>query len=346
MFSRAIRYETKALLDALREAIPLLEILEAFAQTQQVVEQNLRLFASGESAKHQAAVNAIHGTFGAARAKLTGRSLRKVFQSSKVVVDALRMFGGRVGGAEVIRLIEEFDEHLDTFGTSHSIADGARILELAAHLQRRLYSLQGDLEDFLSRLEPTPILDGDDVALVELDGQYSLMDVATKLAALDEICRMVADLLGQFGVVANYRVRKIETGSLSIEIIAERVGIAALKRVLSGAVDFFYRNYTKEGQLRHGVRDAAAALKDAVKLRAALAKEGVNVEGIDEALSLQAERLVIRIGALSGLEGAVRINDVAHIRDTDTAPLALPPAPPRTNVQLGYEPGASTGDGS
>jgi hypothetical protein len=337
VLSTNVRDDARSLLEAVQAATPLLEVLDAFAKVQRQVDELQLVLAEGKQDRRAEAVNNIHSLYANATKNLVGRSMRIIFRASERLISALESHGGSVAAQEITDRVRRFDELLDKLSTSHSIREGALVMRLAEQLLSRLKAMQEDLAQFVDRLDPEVIEPGEDVAVIGLSGQYTLREVAAKLMAMDEICDVVTEVLEPYDIQTDFRVRKIETGSLSIEIIAQRLGIIALKRVLKGGVDYIYRNHTREGQLRHGVRDASAALKDAVKLRHALAKEGVKVDGIDEALARQTERLVNTIGELAGLEGEVRLDDKVHLRLDQPISVVLPHTT-REPRRLGHEP--------
>lgn len=337
MLSTKVRDDARLLLQAVQAANPLLEILNAFATAQRQVDEQQLVLAEGKQERRAEAVNSIHTMYAGATQNLGGRSMRKIFRASERLISALESYGGSVAAREIADQVRRFDELLDAFSTSHSMRDGALIMRIAEQLLSRLNAMQQDLAQFADQLDPDVIPPGDDVAIIGLSGQYTLLEVAAKLMAMNDICDVVTEVLESYDIRTDFRVRKIETGSLSIEVIAQRLGIIALKRVLKGGVDYIYRNHTREGQLRYGVRDVSAALKDAVKLRHVLAKEGVNVDGIDEALAKQAERLVNRIGELAGLEDEVRLDDKVHLRFHEPISFELPQPSPEPR-RLGHEP--------
>jgi hypothetical protein len=341
VLSTKVRDDARLLLQAMQAAAPLLEILSAFATNQREVDDQQLILAEGNQEKRTQAVNNIHSKYASATKNLSGKSMRTIFRSAEQLIKALETYGGSVAAQEIVGHVRRFDELLDTFSTSHSIRDGALLMRIAEQLLSRLKAMQEDLTQFANQLDPDLIAAGEDVAIIGLVGEYTLRQVAEKLMAMDDICDVVTEVLDPYDIPANFRVRKIESGSLSIEVIAQKLGIIALKRVLKGGVGYIYRNHTREGQLRFGIRDTSAALKDAVKLRQALAKEGVKVDGIDEALARQAERLVNRIGELAGFEDEVRLDDSVYLRWDQPMPLELSQPTPEPR-RLGHEPQKDT----
>lgn len=342
MLSTKVRDDARLLLEAVKAAGPLLEILETFAKAQHEADDQQFVFAEGKPERRAEASSNIHRMYAISTKHLGGRSLRTIFRASERLMGALEAFGGSVAAQEISEQVLRFDELLDQFSSSHSIGDGARLMRMAERLLTRLKAMQQDLAQFADQLDPEVIAPGEDIAVFGLFDEYTLREVAEKLIAMDDICKTVSEVLEQYDIPTDFRVRKIETGSLSIEIIAQRLGIIALKRVLKGGVDYWYRNHTREGQLRFGVRDTNAALKDAVKLRNALAKEGVKVDGIDEALARQTARLVNRIGELAGFADEVRLDDHIHVRVETPRTLKLPQSTPEPR-RLGHDPAKDSG---
>lgn len=341
VLSTKVRDDARLLLGAAQAAAPLLEILGAFAEAQQQVDDQQLIIAEGKQDRRAEAINNIHSMYASATKYLSGRSMRTIFRAAEQLIKALETWGGSVAAEEIAMQVRRFDELLDMYSTSHSIREGALLMRIGQQLLSRLTAMQQDLAQFADQLDPEVIAPGDDVAVVGLFGEYTLREVAEKLMAMDDICDVVTEVLEPYKIRPHFRVRKIETGSLSIEVIAQRLGIIALKRVLKGGVDYWYRNHTREGQLRYGVKDASVALKDMVKLRRELSKEGVDVKGIDEALAQQSERLVNRIGKLAGLEYMVRVDDEVHYKVDQTMPIAMPAPTPQPR-RLGHDPSKDT----
>lgn len=342
MLSKRVRDDARLLLDAIDATGPLQDILGVFATAQQDADDQLLKIADGRQDRRNEAINSIHGAYASATRHLSGRSMRAVFRASEQLIGALGNFGGSVAAEEIAEQVRRFDEMLDQFSTTHAIHDGARVMRMAERLLSRLTAMRQDLRQFADQLDPEVIAPGEDVAVIELFGEYTLREIAEKLMAMDDICDLITEVVEPYDIPTDFRLRKIETGSLSIEVMAQRLGIIALKRVLKGGVDYWYRNHTREGQLRFGVKDSSAALRDAVKLRNALAKEGVKVDGIDEALARQTERLVNRIGKLAGRADEVRLDDQVHgqIETALAVEFAKPTSEPR---QLVHDPVKDTG---
>jgi hypothetical protein len=119
-----------------------------------------------------------------------------------------------------------------------------------------------------------------------------------------------------------------------LELVAEKLGITAMRKILNAGVQFLYRTYTTEGQLKHGVPAATAAMKDVMKLRNLLEKEGIDVAGMDEALAENGEQLVRNIGKLVGVKQRIKIDDTVYVRTDSGETTALPYT---QQPKLGYD---------
>lgn len=269
----------RRLLAEMEAAQPLFGVLTDYSKVQQQVDDLIGRFAEGGNDRRVEAGNGIHSIFGNASKHLKGHTLRTIFPAATAVINALENYGGPAPESIALKIaadIRRFEEILDTFGTSHSIQDAVIVARTASQLLMRLSLMKDGLHDIVQKLEPAPLSEDEDSIVLVLE-QHKLAEIAETLQALQEICAALELVFLQTGTVIVYRVRKIETDCLSIELVAKRLGIAAIRKILSAGVQFLYRNYTTEGQLKHAVPATAAAMKDAMKLRNLLEKEGIDV---------------------------------------------------------------------
>lgn len=309
MLSSELHEKAVKLLSALEEATPLIEVLQTLAGIQQSVDAWVLQFAMPTDRTTGVPGN-IHSAFASTRQALTGRSVKRVFRAAGQLAGALVSEDQDATRAlvDVADMIERFEERLDAFASSHSNDEAAALIKLADKLMARLAALEQDVKAVAAQLAPIPPDDGDEVLRLRIDGEFGLREMSVMLQAFDDICEILREALLERNREVRFRVLKVESGSFEISVIAERLGIAALRRLLRNGIDFWYRNYTREGRLKHGVQDTKVALTEALKLRNAMAKEGMDVEGIDEALVKHAEDLVHRIGALSTLGTGISVD--------------------------------------
>lgn len=244
----------------------------------------------------------IHANFVGIHECLQGISLRIVFRQGEQLLSALAEVGFDAENEALTLLgtsIQGFLERVDRYSTSRASAEAFDVVLHVADLRSRIAQTKAVIASMLLALEPAPAEEGFDSILVVMDGGYELVDIAETLSALDELCRRLTEVYQSCGLAATFSVRKIETGSLSWELVGERLGIFALKQLFSKGVDFWHRNRTIEGQLKYQVPLHANAIREAMKIRQLLDKEGIDTTRLDEALAEQAEFMVERIGIIA-----------------------------------------------
>jgi hypothetical protein len=290
--------------------------LGAFAQVQEQIDSQVARLVEADGGRRNDAGSQIYTHFSKTGEKLKGRTLRTIFAATESFATALETYAGANTDApakQAAGAIRRFEEILDTFSTSRASTDAVVVLSSASRLQAMLATVKTGLEDIVWRFEPEPIGDDEDALTLTLEGDHTLSAIAEKLAALDAICDMVVKALEPHGLTVSFRAQRVESGSpLLIAVVALKIGVTALKQLLTAVIGYWYRNYTAEGQLKHSLPATIAALKDAVKLRNLLSKEGIDVAGTDDALAEQTEQLVQKIGILAGFEKQIKVDDDAY----------------------------------
>jgi len=274
--------------------------------------QNIQAFVSriGHGGNLNESAANVHGNFAATQQCLQGISLRIVFKEGEQLLASLAEFDDaehedplQLGAA-----IQRFLALVDGYSVSRAAAEATDLVRQASVLRVCIAQTKMVFASSLAKLDLEPVPDGFETIVVIMDGNYELGDIVETLHAVNEICVRIAEVFASFGVEVEFKVRKVETGSLSWELVAQKIGIHALKQLLSRGLDYWYRNHTPEGLLKHQVPLHAASIKEAMKIRNLLDKEGIDTAHLDEALAEQAEFLVERIGIIARRAHGIRLD--------------------------------------
>ena len=329
MLSSILINDVNKLIRAALDAETLFAILSELAATHAVIDAQIPAFLQN-SDRWNAPASQIHTQLASAARTLQGKSLRQIFAAAELMADALQVFEAGFPmppDAPLSTAVKDFAALLDTFSTSHSAEHGASLIEkgsrLSANLTRYISAQEGTVE----RLYPEPIGDEDDTLTLVLYEAHSLAEIADKLLTLQDICTFLEKALRQSDDLdVSFRVRKIETDCLSVELLAQKIGIAALKRLLSAGAQYVYRNYTTEGKLKYGVPLAVDALSKMVKLSATLKKAGIDSVKIDEQITQNSTFLAEKVGKLIGHK-EVRVDGDSYSPEVEVLLLPAPPSP-------------------
>ncbi len=309
MLSTIVAQQMRRVLSAFRSATLFSRLVEVLDDHHQNIQAFVARVGMGSNINESAAQ--VHASFVGTHQCLQGIALRIVYKQGEQLLSelaALELDAGHEDPIQVSAAIQGFLTLIDSYSTSRALAEGVELARQASTLRARIDQTLVVLTNFLSKLDPEPIPDGFDSVVVMMGGSYELADIVEILQAVDDICAQMAEVFASCGLEVSFKVRKIETGSLSWELFAQKVGIHALKQLLSRGLDFWYRNYTTEGLLKHRVPLHAASIKEAMKIRNLLEKEGIDTDRLDQLLAEQAEFFVQRIGVIATKAHGVRLD--------------------------------------
>lgn len=309
MLSTIVAQKMRRLLNAFGNATLFNRLVEVLDDHHQNIQAFVSRIGAGGNVNEPAAN--VHANFAATHQCLQGISLRIVYkQGEQLLADlaALDLDADHEEQIQISAAIQSFLTLVDSYGISRAVPEAIDLVRQASVLRSRIAQTKAVFRSLLSELEPEPVPDGFESIVVLMDGSYELADIVETLHAVNEICTRIAGVFASSGLEVTFKVRKIETGSLSWELFAQKIGIHALKQLLSRGLDYWYRNHTPEGLLKHQVPLHAASLKEAMRIRNLLDKEGIDTDHLDEALAEQAEFLVERIGIIARKAHGVRLD--------------------------------------
>lgn len=318
MLSTDIAQQLRQLLTALETATLFQRLLGLLTERQRLVDDQVaRMGPAAGNALNDAATQ-IHSVYVHAHQAMQGLSLRIVYKQIEEVAKAFAAYEGSApndASVEMASELHSFAASIDNYSTSHSPKDAVEVLKNAASLQRRLEQSRRVMTGMLQKLDPAkPVPEGYGVLTVVIQGNQDLHGIIDVLQSLQELLALLERIFKELGIEVEFSLHKLETGSLSWEVFAQKVGIAALKHLMIKGVEIWQHSSTIEGQLKHQIPLHANAIKEALKVRNLLKREGFDVEGLDDSISQQAEFLVQRIGKITGGGQRVRVDGQAFDR--------------------------------
>ncbi|MBB4223959.1 hypothetical protein [Variovorax guangxiensis] len=291
MLSAELAADIKSLLEGFQEANTLFEGLKLIQATEQQMEAPMRRMAVGGN-EANAGANDIHALLAHARGVLPKMPPRAFFKA----IDAAGATLGRFLAAHsdptgrLFQLRENLDEFalaFETFSTDQTGKNALPVLRLGARLlivfETVTASYAGMLQELESGLETRE--DEESISFC-FSGDFSLDEMAKKLAALNQIIEAIASLVLGDATRPSSRVLKLESGSLGLDLAVLKSVSSILKPYLSAVVGYFYRNHIPEGRIRSVPSDAKAAIKSAIDVRVMLQKAGIDTTRMDDQLEI------------------------------------------------------------
>lgn len=309
MLSTIVAQQMRRLLNAFGSATLFNRLVEVLDDHHQSIQAFVIRMGKGNNLNESAAN--VHANFAGTYQCLQGISLRIVYRQGEQLLTelaALDLDADRDDPIQISAAIQSFLALIDSYSISRSATEATDLVRQASVIRARVAQTKTVFASLLSKLDPEPVPDDFESIVVLMDGNYELPDIVEVLNAVNEICTRISEVFASCGFEVTFRVRKVETGSLSWELFAQKIGIHALKQLLSRGLDYWYRNHTPEGLLKHQVPIHAASIREAMKIRNLLDKEGIDTERLDEALAEQAEFLVERIGIIARKAHGVRLD--------------------------------------
>lgn len=330
MLSYYLTEDVQQLIDAFQGGEDFIEGVGKLAAWEGRMDEHLSGIAKGGQ-KLQEHSNALHSFLANAGQALEGMPMIPFVRSMDRLVDGLRQYlNTNAADADdlfnLVRDIEQFSQILDTFVRAQTASNAVPVLRVSKQLDSTLSAYAGFLIHMHTRLEDhPPIHEGEDTLVLHFLDEVSLVDMAMKLNAIDQLCDIACQVvypnLPRNEVV---RVLKIESGSFLTWLAGKAAVIGLITQQIKAAVEFFYRNYTTEGKLKHGVPTQAAALEELIKIRVKLAKLGLDTEQIDQGLVHNAEAIAHNLHTLIEGRERVRINGTEYIGGDDFSIPRLP----------------------
>lgn len=164
--------------------------------------------------------------------------------------------------------------------------------------------------------------------------------------------RHISELFAIEAGECRLRARKIETGSLLMDLLGDPKVMGVLSGLITGVAGLLYGRYTREGRLKQ-FPEQVNAVECALALRERLAAAGIDTSRIDTQLQACGESTAQDLTRLLSKQNAFRVNDVFFERrepmwsgdfefeDRPRLPsgpnrhLSLPPASPKGTMEGG-----------
>lgn len=305
MLTNILLRDIETLLKDLGEAEPFLVGLKKLSDSYDSLFQFIAGTAQGGPKINEFA-SQLHSAASQARAVLDEMPVREFFRSME---SAQRSFAALEAEHSLALRIEAFSDMFDQFVRRQNPHHAMPVLR-EAHLLRLLIDAYVSALRFVStELASSPLLDGEEPFTLTLHGTYGLTDVLAKMSAMRAVFEAIESLLEDTPHATRFRLLRIETGSVSLSVAAGALAIALLRRFIVAAVQFAYRNYTREGKLRHGVVDEVKALEDLIRLRAKLDKVGLETDEMDRRLERAGTSIAENLAVLVRGENEVQLDD-------------------------------------
>jgi len=215
----------------------------------------------------------------------------------------------------VMQLLDEFAvAYEDYLRTSRSVSpqrDDA--LRKLAEIARRLLSFLTLIENVLrvmrTKLESGSIVAQEDVKRLSilLESTLSIAQFSVKLLSLEQMYDELAPLFGISTLEHPVKIVKIESGSLWADILGYPKIIDLMESLISGAVSYMYRNFTKEGKIT-SIPRKVESIDSILQLRSRLKDAGIDTISMDENIQKSSVIVAEQLNRLLGGEAKVTIN--------------------------------------
>lgn len=333
MLATSLLKDSDELVAALNTARPFLDGLQKLADFYDSLFRFIAGTAEG-GAKINEFASHLHNAVVGSRQVLDDMPVHEFFRSVDTASHAFVAFvegdsQARLGAQGIAARIGAFSGLFDRFVRQQRPEHALPVLREAHSLKLEIDSFLKGLFAATAGLVAEAPHDGEEVLTLTLLGDYTLSDLLNKLTALRDICTSIELVLEDTDPLPTFRLLRIESGSISLTLAAGALAISMLRRFLVAAIQFSYRNYTREGKLRHGIPDEVKALEELIKLRAKLEKAGLDTDALDKRLESNGNAIARNLAALLLRENHIRVDDEEFMNPDDDGLRQLPYTQPR-----------------
>jgi hypothetical protein len=336
MLSAELAADIESLLGGFQGANALFEGLKLIQAAEQQMEAPMRRMAVGGN-EMTAGANDLHAMLAHARGvlpKMSPRAFFKAIDATGATLDRFLATHSDPTG-RLIQLRENLDEFasaFETFSTDQNGKNALPVLRLGSRLLFMFETVAASFSEVLQRLQSGLETNEDEENIsFYFSGNFSLDEIARKLAALDQIIEAVASLVLRDATGPSSRVLRLEAGSVGLDLAVLKSVSSILKPYLSAVVAYFYRNHMPEGRIRSMPPDAKAAIKSAIDVRAMLQKAGIDTTGMDDQLEIAGIVMAESVVKLLKDQAGFKMGDQefrapkSNLRlDREAVPLQLP----------------------
>ena len=311
MLSTQLSEELRAFLARREEFAPLLQFVGQVQAKNTELRTSLEGFTTS-SEQWNGIANNVHHLFIRMGEASQGRRASSIFDSARLFSEALERVSleavtSRLRG-QLRQLMDAFDDYLE----HRSAMAGSKLLQVGSDFGASLDALMLLAENVADVLEPVALA-GPGRLFLLVEGDLSVEEIAEYLDTIAKLYRRFAGLAGLGDNESALQVRKIETGSLLVDLLGNEQVVGLLIGAVSAFFGWSYRRYSAEGRLK-SFADAAASVEKALDLRKRFSEAGVPVERLDVAL-VEAEAATAEdLLKLFDRGRGVRVNDRVYRR--------------------------------
>ncbi|XDF35723.1 hypothetical protein RBH89_01390 [Paracidovorax avenae] len=297
---------------AFDSAVPLMEVLDSFAEIDAQIEQHIRGIAEGGS-KIPENASAIHTQLAFLSRVTKNWSARKLFREVEILES-------RIGQAlakdlddpsNVVAVLEQLDTFAEAYNAFVVHPTGVNAVPLLATAARLRISLEV-LRRFIAHLRSNSFgavdrhSDEAEFSLV-LVSVTSLDSFVEKLMALQALYAELCYLLNVSAASHPLRVAKIESGSLWTKLFGDTRVVGLMVSLTEGAVKYIHRNFTTEGKIA-AIPKKVESLDAILNFSNRLKESGVDVTELQGSLAKSAVAITNNLNALLADQAVVEIN--------------------------------------
>jgi hypothetical protein len=253
------------------------------------------------------AVGQLHSRFAHFHTSSSEIDLRRLYQSVESLHGALSTERARSPEAEsiesLIKLVDEFTSHYGNYLRARQGTDAAKAVVMAYRLQTAITDMVAALRSIRGDLWAEPALpEGFAKLSIVLSGQLTLLEIAQRLTALNDMYLTLATLSGEQSIEP-LRVGKVETDSFWVWVAGKAKLIAVMSSLLQEHAARFHWNWRL-----YGVPRQADAIKAVLDLTNHLERAGIDVNLTRDELGHAAETLAIQLTTILETRESVTIN--------------------------------------
>jgi hypothetical protein len=189
-------------------------------------------------------------------------------------------------GKELQNFSSNYNNYLATLDQTIRESAIIPLTHTATVLYASLSMIKAMFSDIKNRLQEHKPVDGLDLERFSLyiESEIDLEKFAQNLYSINLIYGELCSLLNISPSDYPLIILKIESGSSWIDLLGYPQIIKLLVSLIQGAIDYFYRSFTREGKIVSLPRKVQA-VEDVIELRKKLVAMGINTSAIDDQLS-------------------------------------------------------------
>jgi hypothetical protein len=300
-------------LQALEDAAPLLEVINALDAMNSTLQSHLSGIAVGGGNAVAEYANAMHADFASLNRTTRSQNVRAIFRDVENLSNQLsKALCEDLDDPSYVKngLLVELDTFADAYNAYVTHQTGAYAVPLLLAVQQvkaSLLALRGFLHYTLSNSSGLLLNEGEaelSLVLVKISG---VADFAGKLAALQNLYDELSNLLSVSTASHPLRIGKIESGSLWTRLFGDMKVVSLMITFIEETARFVHRNYTQEGKIA-SIPTKIESMNSILDFTSRLKEAGVDVSAAEDALAKSAVVMAKSLNILVTDQPLVEVN--------------------------------------